>query len=237
MKRNEVIKFINDIKDPKKFLEYCKKYHEKEQRDVAYVVSRNVISKDPSNTSFILAGAKLIIITWNAIRFQKLRKEVRDELENDIFEAYTKTKLDLEKLREKRLENLNLNESELKETIKKIFLVFSSKKSIEFTGASKILHVLNPYVFMMWDSSIREAYHKLHTKNHELRSPDCYLEFLKQSQEIIRTILSKRSEDDIWNDHLTFVDKDFMAAFSFKESMLKMLDECNYVRFKLKIKL
>jgi hypothetical protein len=30
MRRNEVIKYINDIKDPKKFLEYCKKFHEKE---------------------------------------------------------------------------------------------------------------------------------------------------------------------------------------------------------------
>ena len=76
----------------------------------------------------------------------------------------------------------------------------------------------------------------MHTKNHEFGNPDCYLEFLKQSQEIIRTILSKRSENDIWNDHLTFIDKDFMAAFSFKESMLKMLDECNYIRFTLNIK-
>jgi hypothetical protein len=237
MRRSEVIKYINDIKDPKKFIEYCKKFHEKEQRDIAYVVSRNVISKDPSNINFILAGAKLIIITWNAIRFQRLPKGVRDNLENDILEAYMKTKLDLEKLRGERLENLNLNDDELKKTIMKIFLEFSSKKSIEFTGASKILHVLNPYVFMMWDSSIRNAYHKLHANNHNPASPDCYLEFLKQSQEIIKSVLSKRSEDDIWNDHLTFIDKDFMAAFSFKESTLKMLDECNYVRFKLNIKL
>jgi hypothetical protein len=237
MKRNEVTKFIDDIKDPKKFLEYCKKYHEKEQRDIAYVVSRNVISKDPSNINFILASAKLIIITWNAAGFQRLKKEIKDNLENDILEAYTKTRLDLEKLKGKRLENLNLNGDELKETIKKIFQEFSSKKSIGPTGASKILHVLNPYLFMMWDRKIREAYHKLRAKNHELGGPDCYLEFLKQSQEIIKTILSKRSEDDIWNDHLTFIDKDFMAAFSFKESMLKMLDECNYIRFTLNIKL
>jgi hypothetical protein len=34
-------------------------------------------------------------------------------LENDILEAYTKTKLELEKLREERLENLNLDDGEL----------------------------------------------------------------------------------------------------------------------------
>jgi hypothetical protein len=90
---------------------------------------------------------------------------------------------------------------------------------------------------MMWDNSIRDAYHKLHADNHKSSSPECYLEFLEQSQKIIKTILSKRSENDIWSTHLTFIDKDFMAAFSFRESMLKMLDECNYVRFKLNIKL
>jgi len=148
-----------------------------------------------------------------------------------------KTRLELEKLKGERLENLHLNDDELKETIKRIFLEFSSKRSIGFTGASKILHVLNPFVFMMWDNNIRSAYHKLHTDNHKLGSPECYLEFLRQSQEIIKTILNKRSEDDIWSDHLTFIDKDFMMAFSFRESMLKMLDECNYVRFKLNIKL
>jgi hypothetical protein len=59
---------------------------------------------------------------------------------------------------------------------------------------------------MMWDNNIRSAYHKLHTDNHESGSPECYLEFLRQSQEIIKTILNKRSEDDIWSDHLTFID-------------------------------
>jgi hypothetical protein len=237
MKREEVIEYIESIKNPEKFLEYCKKFHEEELRDIAYVVSRNVISRDPSNISFILAGAKVIIITWNMVRFQRLPKEVRDNLENDILEAYMKTRLELEKLKGERLENLHLNDDELRETIKRIFLEFSSKRSIRFTGASKILHVLNPFVFMMWDNNIRSAYHKLHTDNHKLGSPECYLEFLRQSQEIIKTILNKRSEDDIWSDHLTFIDKDFMMAFSFRESMLKMLDECNYVRFKLNIKL
>jgi len=237
MKREEVIEYIESIKNPEKFLEYCKKFHEEEPRDIAYVVSRNVISRDPGNISFILAGAKVIIITWNMVRFQRLPKEVRDNLGKDILEAYMKTRLELEKLKGERLENLHLNDDELKETIKRIFLEFSSKRSIGFTGASKILHVLNPFVFMMWDNNIRSAYHKLHTDNHESGSPECYLEFLRQSQEIIKTILNKRSEDDIWSDHLTFIDKDFMMAFSFRESMLKMLDECNYVRFKLNIKL
>jgi hypothetical protein len=30
---------------------------------------------------------------------------------------------------------------------------------------------------------------------------------------------------------LTFLDKEFIQAFSFHETALKMLDECNYVKF------
>jgi len=240
MKKGMVIRYIKSIKDPRKFLEYCKKFHEGEPRDIAYVISRNIISKDPSNINFVLASAVIIITTWNTARFQKLSREVKVKLKNDIIDAYMKTKEELEKLRGKRLESLNLNDSELRETIKKIFREFSSKESIDPTGASKILHILNPSVFMMWDRGIREAYHKLHKKNHKVGDSECYLEFLKQSQEIIKEILHEKDEEDIWNDHLTSLDevnKDFMMAFSFRENMLKMLDECNYTRFRLNIEL
>jgi hypothetical protein len=128
MKREEVIEYIESIKNPEKFLEYCKKFHEEEPRDIAYVVSRNVISRDPGNISFILAGARVIIITWNMVRFQRLPKEVRDNLGKDILEAYMKTRLELEKLKGERLENLHLNDDELKETIKRIFLEFFVKE-------------------------------------------------------------------------------------------------------------
>jgi len=233
MKKSEVIEYIESIKHPGKLLEYCKKYHEVEQRDVPYVLSNSTVSRDPTNISFILAGAKLIIITWNVQHFKGYQGVLRKaSLENDIVQAYNATAGKLGKLRGKRLEQLDLNDTQLRDDIKNIFKEFSSRKSIGSTGASKILHVLNPHVFMMWDVSIRDAYHKLHNKNHKVGYEECYLEFLKQSQEIIKAILSKNSEDDLWRGHLTFVDKEFVTAFSFKENILKMLDECNYVRFR-----
>jgi len=90
MQRDDIVRFIESIKDPEKFLEYCKKYHEYESRDIAYVVSRSIISKDPNNISFKLAGAKIIIVTWNAARFQRLPREVKANLENDTSSSYNK---------------------------------------------------------------------------------------------------------------------------------------------------
>lgn len=230
MQKTDMIGYIEDVKNPSKLLEYCKKFHELEPRDIAYVVSNHIISKDPDSTSFVLVGAKLIIITWNAARFQRLRREIKPKLESDILEAHSKTMQKLEQLKAKRLEELNLDDPQLKELIGSVYQEFSSKESVGYTGASKILHLLNPRVFMMWDGNIREAYHKLHSK-HKKKGAECYLEFLKQCQEIVKAVLSVKSEDDLWREHLAFLDGDFTSAFSFKESVLKMLDECNYVRF------
>jgi len=65
----------------------------------------------------------------------------------------------------------------------------------------------------MWDVSIRDCYHKLHTKNHKVGDPECYLEFLKQSQKIIKAILSKESEENLWKKHLKFLDKILSVEF------------------------
>jgi len=234
MQKDEVVEFIEGIKDPERLLEHCKKFHEKEPRDIAYVVSRNIISSHPNDANFILAGAKVIIISWNTARSLRLKSTDKEKLEDHILTAYKSSEEKLKELQGKRLESLDLSDNKLKEDIKDIFLEFSSKKSIGFTGASKILHVINPHVFMMWDLNIRRGYHKLHKRNHRIGDSECYFEFLKQSQEIIRAILSKRDEDDLWKEHLKFLDRSFMKAFSFSESVLKMLDECNYVRFNQK---
>jgi hypothetical protein len=235
MKKDEVAEYINTIKDPQRFLAYCNKFHESEPRDIAYVVSASIVSKDPGDINFILAGAKIIIMTWNVASYQKLRRDVKLRLEKDIVDAYEESREDLKSFRGRRLENIDLDDNNIKDAIKNIFLNFSTKTSIGSTGASKILHLINPHVFMMWDARIREAYHTLHVghglygKNQKIA--ECYLEFLKQSQEIIKTLLHNISEDDLWKEHQKSIEKEFFRVFSFRETILKMLDEANYIRF------
>ncbi|MEM2777060.1 MAG: hypothetical protein QXU83_07340 [Candidatus Bathyarchaeia archaeon] len=236
MSKEAIADFMKAIKDPAMFLKYCKKYHEEDPRDIAYIIIRNIIFKDPENLSYILAASKLII-TWNTARHQRLPYEIRKSLEDDIIKAYEESRRTLESFKNERLELLVLEDDLTKEKIKTAFFNFSSKKSIGSTGASKILHIINPHVFMMWDTNIRNSYHKLHKKNHKTGDEECYFEFLKQCQEIVRAILKQKSEEDLWKIHHNFLDKDFIEALSFKENILKMLDECNFVRFKLNIEL
>jgi hypothetical protein len=225
--REEVGAFVRKIKSPLAFIENCKKYHEEERRDIAYVIAWEVVHRKPQNIHHILAGSKLMIITWNAVGFGRLPKRVKQGLESEIIDSYNRCRSELDNLSPKRL--VELDDSEIK-IAGEVFQEFSSKRSIGSTGASKVLHILNPDVFMMWDNNIRKAYHVLHNeKKHGIK--ECYIEFLKQSKEIVQAILKEETEDRLWERHLTFLDKEFIQAFSFHETALKMLDECNYVKF------
>ncbi len=82
---------------------------------------------------------------------------------------------------------------------------------------------------MMWDLQIRRAYFKINTK---IRDPaKFYLKFLQKSKKIIEAILKLVDEETLWLHHLEFIDKIFVKNFSFSETILKMLDECNYLKF------
>ncbi len=60
-----------------------------------------------------------------------------------------------------RFNNTDISKIKLdnyKSEITKIFSVLSSIKGIEKTGATKIMHLRKPKIFVMWDNYIRELY-------------------------------------------------------------------------------
>jgi exonuclease I len=230
---SSIPQFAESLRDPEKFLKYCKEFHEIEPRNMAYAAAWGIISRDPDDIGCIRVGSITILSSWNAMNIMRRPYEERAGLDKDVLNAYKNSRDKLDKIKGKKLYSLDLNDEKIAENIKEIFSEFSSRKTIGKTGASKVLHLLNPDVFMMWDDKIMKEYHKEH-KNHKRGTPECYLEFLRQSQQIIGDILSKREEEELWNEHLKFLDKDIvnlMNALSFRESMTKMLDECNYIRF------
>ena len=61
--------------------------------------------------------------------------------------------------------------------VEKAYDKLSSRRGIGYTGASKVLHLMNKRLFIMWDKSIREEYG---FKNGDSRD---YVNFLKKMQE------------------------------------------------------
>jgi len=261
----EVTQFIKDLERPEKLLEGCRRFHEIEPRDIAYVVCSKVIFQDPKNTAYLLSGIRLFLQVWNAVYIQKLPQELKQSMEDEIRDAYSSCSDELASLSQKRLEDVDLAATHVAEAIRKSFRCFAQHKSIGDTGASKALHMLNPTLFMMWDTKIREAYTKLmpeelgaqiiersldaeQKKKFEELPPyvrrnfaqkvlqdrgESYLHFLRICQAIMQALLSRITVAQLWSQHLQFMkDQEFVRAWAFSETLLKMIDECNFVRWR-----
>jgi hypothetical protein len=96
-------------------------------------------------------------------------------------------------------------------------------EAVSSTGASKAYHMLYPRVFMMWDTAIIEAYHQEGESRHWTSGAgqglhasgegECYLAFLKETQDFIRSELN-------------------MDRFP-EKSPAKVMDEYNYAKYTL----
>jgi len=237
--QNLVRKFVSEMKSPDKLLRGCEKFHEMEPRDIIYLVARKIILEKPDSEYHILAGVEVLLLVWNAVYLQRQPDHVKRSLENDILQAYRSTKDDFEFLKDKKLETINLNDLDVVNRIKKIFKTFSGQKSIESTGASKAIHLIRPDLFMMWDNEIKRNYHRLHP-SYGIKSEDleeCYIEFMKTMNEVARAILEQKTIDEIrqmYYERVYSKEPQLMNVFSHAivESLPKMLDECNYMKFR-----
>ena len=116
----------------------------------------------------------------------------------------------LEKYRSKHLISFNIKEEKkhLIEIFNDIKNTKATSRDIGQTATSKILHIINPQLFPMWDTKIRGKY-RLYSG-----SASDYIDFMTETQRWLS------------NDEL----KHELEAFSkrFKKSKLKILDQYNW---------
>jgi len=118
-------------------------FEKTETRHSFYDLARGLVEKD-----FALEGCILLLATWNAARFSKVRFQVdalRDaltDLRDDFsaFAGYSIQTVDLEFHRSR---------------IEAMFDRLAAIKGVEYTGAAKLLHLMLPELFIPWDAYIR----------------------------------------------------------------------------------
>jgi hypothetical protein len=99
--------------------------------------------------SYILEGHLLLLATWNLARFHYFI--TRFNL-SDYQALLDDLSSHLRPISQADFATVNLDQH--RKLISDSFDRLAAIKGIEFTGASKILHLLNPRVFVMWDTAI-----------------------------------------------------------------------------------
>lgn len=119
----------------------------------------------------------LIISTWNFAYFRYVARSFNlDRFKN----AINSLKLEFKKLQKLDFRTIDFDKYE--KEIKKIFETLSNIKEIKKTGASKMVHLKVPRVFVMWDSYIMRHY-----KCYKGDAND-YFNFLKEMQRRFKNI-------------------------------------------------
>lgn len=181
---------------------------------------RKYIAVNLFNKGLKIEAYLIILTTWN---FANFRYAVKDF---DLI-SFEKTLKALEK-NFAPLDNIEFRRADFDSYIKdicEIYISLSKIKGIYFTGASKLMHLRNRKLFILWDDYIRGLKSKRYYEK---------LDIVKQGNWIIKRYGNKPE------DYIEFL-KDMQKRFSqvhFKENrktFAKAIDEFNYVTITLPI--
>ena len=176
--------------------EKCKRFEELEKRGTFYDMALNMINK-----GFEIEAFFLILATWNFATFRYAMKD----FDINGFKKIIKKQCNpiFDKLKDKNLETVNFDE--IKEDVEELYNILSAIKGVKYTGASKLMHLKNPKLFIMWDGYIKKHY------GFRKGVANDYINFLKKMQKMFKDI--KWEEED--------------------KTLAKAIDEYNYVAITL----
>ena len=101
------------------------------------------------------------------------------------------------------------------------------KKRNEATGASKMLHIIYPELFVMWDGAIRTGYIcKLQSKL-EKRDWIWYTEFLQEMQRLAKQAVCEVMEQEKNHSRETAI----ASLTGCKRTLAKAMDEYNFMKY------
>lgn len=150
----------------------CQEYRRLEGRASFYDVALEIADDFPLQASII------ILAVWNTARFRFVTSDSQNLI--DLQKAIEESKPLFESVKEKDFRTVNFDEIE--NTVKRIYSMLSKVLGVEYTGASKVMHLFNRDLFVMWDKDTREEY------GYYIADEDDYFGFQKKMQEKFRGI-------------------------------------------------
>jgi hypothetical protein len=186
---------------------------EKQNGGSLYDMAVNLVNKGYKTEAYIL-----ILATWNVghAKFAGGKLNI-EEFEKKI----TGLQRHLDKLDKETIGSIDFATYERQ--IKRIYRVLAGIEVIKYTGASKVMHLMNPKVFVMWDNYIRgrkgkRNFQRLSIVKNKYRlwkrygnNDQSYLQFLKDMQELFGHLCPRYSK----------------SRYSYR-TFAKAIDEYNY---------
>lgn len=148
-----------------------------------------------------LQASVIVLAVWNTMRFRFMTSHGEN-----LFKL--KSTLDACRPLFTKTEGYKIQTADIQKirpVIQEIYGMLSKIKGVEYTGASKVMSLMNPELFVMWDDRIRKHY-KIDT--HDGSS---YVEFLSKIKKEVKAI--------DWSDTA--------------KPLAKAVDEYNYVQYTL----
>jgi hypothetical protein len=126
----------------------CGEFKKLEGRASFFDMAKEIADEHP------LQACVLVLATWNAGRFRWFMSNSENLVK--LKATINECKILLDRMKQEDIQTVNLDENG--DVIKKVYERFSEIKGVEFTGASKIMHLFCPKLIVMWDSYIRKRY-------------------------------------------------------------------------------
>jgi hypothetical protein len=176
---------ILEVINEKTLRDAHQEYEAKEGRARYYDYAVEIANAYPLQASII------ILAVWNIARFRVLRNEEEKSEYRTMLERLKKVidkdKSTLERLgKDFKTFDFRGNETPIKE----IYRDLSGIKGVEHTGASKVMHLLNRHLFLMWDSDMRQKYgYKRYKPN-----ADSYIKYHEMMKNQVKNIEWNRGD-------------------------------------------
>lgn len=150
----------------------CEEYKREEGRASFYDVALEIADDHPLQASII------ILAVWNMNRFRFMASDTQNLV--DLKKAIEECKPLSERLKGKDFKTVHFDE--IKDIVEQIYSSLSKVYGVEYTGASKVMHLLNRDLFVMWDRDTRKKY------GFHVADGTDYFNFLKLMQEKFKDI-------------------------------------------------
>lgn len=165
------------------------------------------------------------------------RLPVSDKLAERIKEAYKKSTPFLNALESETLEDINLeekknidgNEYTNQEIMRKVFTIFCSiGHNFRGVAASKVLSLINPNLFVIWDTSIADAYGLRGSSDPYVRDQQYVSTFIPRMKEMANCVINSYIGEKKCSRKEAI---EAINNFRKYRPLAKLLDEYNWMKY------